>query len=171
MLKKIILISLLGLFTACTGKVTHDYHPQTPEERRENDMKSIVTGSDEPIVLFGGKKKSGGNNNASGMAGSYLWRASLECISFMPLVSSDSNGGAILTDWYSNPQTPNERFKFNIIILNSELEISSIKVTAFKQVYSNGKWHSAKVSKELSQGIEDKILKKAISLKVKAAEK
>ena len=37
---------------------------------------------------------------------SYLWRASLEAVSFMPLLQTDSNGGVIVTDWYSNPNNP-----------------------------------------------------------------
>ena len=40
---------------------------------------------------------------------SYLWRASLDTLSFMPLVQTDSNGGVIVTDWYANPNTPTER--------------------------------------------------------------
>jgi hypothetical protein len=40
---------------------------------------------------------------------SYLWRASLDTLSFMPLLQSDSNGGVIITDWYANPNAPTER--------------------------------------------------------------
>ena len=115
MLRILSMITLLWLLSACSGDVTHDYHPQTAEEHREDDMKSIVTKSDEPIIIYGGKSKSGGGEG-SGVAGSYLWRAALESISFMPLASSDSHGGTIITDWYSSPSTPNERFKFNILI-------------------------------------------------------
>ena len=45
---------------------------------------------------------------------SYLWRASLDALSFMPLTQTDSNGGVILTDWYVNPQNPGERVKINV---------------------------------------------------------
>ena len=37
---------------------------------------------------------------------SYLWRASLDTLSFMPLLQTDSAGGVIVTDWYVNPQSP-----------------------------------------------------------------
>ncbi len=169
MLRILSTIALLWLLSACNGQVTQDYHPQTAEEQREDDMKSIVTKSDEPIVIYGGKNKSGGSEG-SGVAGSYLWRAALESISFMPLASSDSHGGTIITDWYSSPSTPNERFKFNILILSSDLQISSIKVNAFRQVYAGGQWKSVEVSKELPRNIEDNILRKAISLRVKSTE-
>ena len=48
---------------------------------------------------------------------SYLWRASLDALSFMPLVQTDSAGGVIVTDWYVNPQSPAERVKLTISIL------------------------------------------------------
>src|SRR6185312_1833780 len=34
---------------------------------------------------------------------SYLWRASLDTLAFMPLASADPYGGVIITDWYVNP--------------------------------------------------------------------
>ncbi len=175
---KILLTALLfSVVTACAvpknsiDRSRETYHPQTAEDRRENDMKSIFTSSDEPLVLFGGKKKSSGENGSgsgSGFAGTYLWRATLESISFMPLASIDSNGGSIITDWYQAPNS-NEKLKFNIFILSSELQVNSIKVTAFRQVQSNGVWRSSEVNKELSRTIEDNILKKAIALKASQA--
>ena len=52
---------------------------------------------------------------------SYLWRASLETLSFMPLAQADSSGGVIVTDWYSHPQNPNERVKLSVSILDQDL--------------------------------------------------
>ncbi len=49
---------------------------------------------------------------------SYLWRASLDTLSFMPLLQTDSNGGVIVTDWYVNPQVPTERMKVTVSILD-----------------------------------------------------
>ncbi|MGC3832808.1 DUF3576 domain-containing protein, partial [Pseudomonas aeruginosa] len=37
---------------------------------------------------------------------SYLWRASLDALSFMPLLQADSAGGVVITDWYANPSNP-----------------------------------------------------------------
>ena len=50
----------------------------------------------------------------------YLWRASLDTIAFMPIAPVDSNGGVIVTDWYVNPATPNERIKVTIAILDTD---------------------------------------------------
>ena len=172
MFKSFSIIAVFILLAACNGKVERnykDYHPQTSEERRDSRMSSIITKSDEPIVIYGGKKSSS-EIGGTGIANSYLWKAALESIAFMPLSSSDSNGGTILTDWYSAPETPNEKFKFNIIILGPELQINSIRVTAFKQVLTaSGQWRSVEASKSLARDIEDNILKKAITLKARAA--
>lgn len=171
MIRILSLVLLLGIVTACNGKIERgnaEYSPQTAEDRRENDMKSLITKSNDPIVIYGGKKSSE-SGGGTGFSGGYLWRAALDSISFMPLISVDSNSGVILTDWYASPKTPNEKFKFNILVLNSELQISSIKVNAFRQVQSvSGQWKSAEVSRELIRTVEDNILKRAIALKAKA---
>ena len=163
-------IALLLAISACGGKNSRtyeDYHPGTAEDRREARMGSLITGSQESIVIYGDNKIGG--NKGSGFVTSYMWKAAVESISFMPLVSSDSNGGIILTDWYSAPESSNEKFKFTIIISSTEVQLTSVKVIAFKQVLRGGSWHSVNASKELSRDIEDKILQKAIILKASSA--
>src|SRR3990167_9588100 len=49
----------------------------------------------------------------------YLWRASLDTLSFLPLASADPYGGVIITDWFVNPEQPAERFKATVYILDS----------------------------------------------------
>lgn len=175
MLRKLGLFILLSFLSSCSGQVERnykDYHPQVGEDLRNSKMRSVVTKTDESIVIYGSKKGSSDNGVGTGMAGSYLWRAALEGISFMPLISSDSNGGAIITDWYSSPESPNEKFKFNIFVLNTELQINSIKVVAFKQVRNGaGQWNMVSVNKDLARNMEDDILKKAIALRAKSSPK
>ena len=43
----------------------------------------------------------------------YLWKATIETISFMPIASADPFSGIIVTDWYS-ANNPSERCKLNI---------------------------------------------------------
>ena len=38
----------------------------------------------------------------------YLWRAAIDTVSFAPLLQADANTGVIITDWYTNPQSPGE---------------------------------------------------------------
>ena len=96
---------------------------------------------------------------------SYLWRASLETLSFMPLTQADSNGGVIVTDWYSNPSNPNERMKVSVSILDQDLRADALRVAADRQVMANGAWIAAPVQAATVQKLEDIILTKARDLR------
>jgi len=96
---------------------------------------------------------------------SYLWRASLDVLSFMPLVQTDSNGGVIVTDWYVNPTSPNERMKVTVSILDKDLRSDALRVAASRQVNQNGQWVEAPVKAATVQGLEDVILTKARDLR------
>ena len=96
---------------------------------------------------------------------SYLWRASLDALGFMPLLQTDSNGGVIVTDWYVNPQAPNERMKVTVTILDRDLRADALRVTAQRQVNQNGNWVSAPVLAATVQRLEDVILTHARDLR------
>lgn len=95
----------------------------------------------------------------------YLWRASLDTLSFMPLLQTDSNGGVIVTDWYVNPQTPAERMKVTVSILDQDLRADALRVAALREVNQNGQWVSAPVQASTTQKLEDIILTKARDLR------
>ncbi len=92
---------------------------------------------------------------------SYLWRASLETLSFMPLTQADSAGGVIVTDWYANPASPEERVKVSVSILDSDLRADALRVAASRQVLQSGVWVEAPVQAATVQRLEDIILTKA----------
>ncbi|MEP7221314.1 MAG: DUF3576 domain-containing protein [Novosphingobium sp.] len=96
---------------------------------------------------------------------SYLWRASLEALSFMPLVQTDSSGGVIVTDWYTNPRNPGERVKVTVTILDQDLRADALRVAASRQVAQNGGWVDAPVQAATVQKLEDIILTKARDLR------
>ena len=117
------------------------------------------------INLFGGDKK--GEAGATGMTvNSYLWRASLDTVSFMPLASADPFGGVILTDWYEPPQSPNERFKMNVFILDRELRSDAVKVKLFRQVKKGSTWRDSQASEETALKLEETILTRARQARV-----
>ncbi|MGI9376054.1 MAG: DUF3576 domain-containing protein [Tsuneonella suprasediminis] len=99
---------------------------------------------------------------------SYLWRAALETVSFAPLLQADSNGGVIVTDWYSNPQNPGERVKVTVSILDQDLRADAIRVAASREVNQNGAWVDAPVQAATVQKLEDIILTKARELRRQA---
>jgi hypothetical protein len=98
----------------------------------------------------------------------YLWRATLDTLAFMPLVSADPFGGVIITDWYSPPATPNERFKANAYILGQQMSADALRVTVFHQVQQGGQWTDAPVDPETVSGLEDRILARAADLRAAA---
>jgi len=95
----------------------------------------------------------------------YLWRASLETLSFMPLIQTDSNGGVLVTDWYTNPRNPGERVKVTVSILDQDLRADALRVAASRQVQSSGQWVDAPVQAATVQKLEDIILTKARDLR------
>ena len=95
----------------------------------------------------------------------YLWRASLDTLSFMPMVQTDSNGGVIVTDWYANPNSPNERMKLTVSILDQDLRADALRVAASRQVSQGGQWIDAPVQAATVQKLEEVILTKARDLR------
>ena len=96
---------------------------------------------------------------------SYLWRAALDTVSFMPLVQTDSNGGVIVTDWYANPNSPGERMKLTVTILDQDLRADALRVAASRQVQQGGGWIDVPVQAATVQKLEDIILTKARDLR------
>lgn len=95
----------------------------------------------------------------------YLWRAALETIGFMPLAQVDSNGGVIITDWYSSPQSANERVKVTVTVLDTELRADALRVTALRQQLGPSGWVEAPVRAGTVQRLEETILAKARDLR------
>ncbi|HEX5181930.1 MAG TPA: DUF3576 domain-containing protein [Allosphingosinicella sp.] len=95
----------------------------------------------------------------------YLWRASLDTLSFAPMAQVDSNGGVIVTDWYTNPNSPNERVKVTATILDRDLRADALRVAASRQVLTNGIWIDAPVAAATVQRLEDIILTRARDLR------
>jgi len=91
----------------------------------------------------------------------FLWRASLETLNFMPMSQLDPFGGVIVTDWYASPQAPDERFKANVYILDTNLRADALKVSIFKQVRSASGWNDATVDADTARKIENSILTEA----------
>jgi uncharacterized protein DUF3576 len=131
----------------------------------------------EPDTVFGpgGLTVGGGqtptNSESAGTGGigvnSFLWRASLDTVSFMPLVSADPFGGVIITDWYSPPQSPDERFKVNVYILGRALRADGIRASVFRQQHdAAGGWVDAQVAPNTGTDLENAILTRARQMRI-----
>jgi hypothetical protein len=100
----------------------------------------------------------------------YLWRAALDTLKFMPISSADPWGGAILTDWYANPEKPDERFKVTVYILDTRLRADGVSAAVFKEQMVNGSWTTAPVSGDTTVAIENAILARARELRLSSLE-
>jgi hypothetical protein len=128
-------------------------------------------------AIFGDSKSGNGGGGGGGGAAigvnAYLWRATLDTVSFMPLASADPFGGVIITDWYSPPDRPNERFKVNIFILGRELRADGVRASVFRQTRdpAGGQWVDAAVDQKTGTDLENAILTRARQMRLSTASK
>jgi hypothetical protein len=121
-----------------------------------------------PGGLFGSKAGKKENEGTGVAVNAFLWRASLDTINFIPLVSADPFGGVIITDWYTPAEQPNERMKVQITILDRELRADGVRVAVFKQQTGpkGGGWVDAQVDPRTNIDIENAILTRARQLRI-----
>lgn len=152
------------VLSACEGA---SRGPATPIETDELDRIRDESGG----KLFGDIELFGPEDDEPQNAGigvnGFLWRASLDTVSFLPLSSADPFGGVIITDWYAPPETPDERFKATVFILGRELRSDGIQVSLFRQTRGeDGGWRDAVVSEDTATRLENAILTRARELRI-----
>jgi hypothetical protein len=162
-------VVLAGVVSACGTEGVQEY-PTDPSKR--NLPQGGFFSEEGGITLFDSERQRPGEEGGSGGIGvnAYLWRATLDTISFMPVASADAFGGVIITDWHSTPEAPNERFKMNVYILGRALRADGVKVAVFRQVQDAGGWRDAGLPAETGAKIEDAILTKARQLRAETTE-
>ena len=96
-----------------------------------------------------------------------LWRASLDTIDFMPLVSVNYSGGIIVTDWYAaDPSLSGESVKISIRFLTNEVRADALEIKVFNRKCNNVSNCIVKeLDDELGPEIKKQILKKASQYK------
>lgn len=175
-LRRPALSAALVLSLAACG--TPDPEPDTdiqiglPDPGARNIPESSVFGGDGGVSLFGNAERDTGPVDGGGIGvNSFLWRASLDTIAFMPLDGTpDPFGGVIITDWWSPAGSPAERFKANVFILGRELRSDGIRVALFRQQRDDtGQWTDGDVEPGAVRALEDAILARARELRVTAA--
>ena len=136
--------------------------------------KSYVYGKDQggwfSFLSSGPSPETAETETKSGIGvNGFLWRASLDTISFMPLASADPFGGVIITEWYSAADTPDERVKVTIYILDRRLRADGVRVSVFKQVRQGDQWLDAPVAADTAPKIENAILTRARQMHIDVA--
>lgn len=134
-----------------------------------------LSGHQDGLLVLGTDRSRNRERDGGGAEGSslgvnaYLWRATLDTLSFMPLASADPFGGVIITDWYSPPAAPGERFRATAYILGRQLRSDGVRVSVFRQEMRNGTWVDAPVANATTTELEDKVLARARELRSQSA--
>lgn len=161
-----IVASLLAL-SACGSSQPTTAAINNPETQTLPGAMAANSGGS--LFTFGkGTSGNAANQATQIQVNAYLWRATLNTLSFMPLVSADPFGGVIITDWYIPPATPTERFKVNAYILSKQMTANAIQVSVFHQVQQNGEWVDSPADPSTASGLEDRILAEAADLQAEA---
>lgn len=165
----------LGLTGCGGGNTVDEKRSGDANDRNRRDLNQGLGGRHQedgslfgPGGMFGSKPKQKDDSGTGVAVNAYLWRASLDTINFIPLVSADPFGGVIITDWYTPAETPNERMKVQVTILDRELRADGVRVSVFKQQTApkGGNWVDAQVDPRTQIDIENAILTRARQLRI-----
>ena len=99
---------------------------------------------------------------------SYLWQAALDTFSFLPVEKADPFGGVVISGWYSPPNSPNERMKVTIYIMDRALRADGLKVKVFRQIRIGAEWQYVQANPDIGRQLEDAILSRARQLRLDA---
>ncbi len=165
-------ILLAGFLAACGGQdVSYEGVEDTistPQGRFEPDIddpdRETIFGSGGINALLSGSasERPGGGLGVN----AFLWRASLDTLAFLPPLSADPFGGVIIYDWYRPPESPEERLKVAVYILDTRLTASALRVAVNRQVQGTDGWQDAAASDDTATALENAILTKARLLRI-----
>jgi hypothetical protein len=159
----VVAIALLPVLAACGMDMSPRSADVRTDEERERDEVGRLFG--DALTFSTAPRGSRSTGPASISVNSDLWQATLDTVSFMPIDQADPFGGVILTDWYSPPESPDERIRINVAILDSTLRSDAIRVGTLRQVRSAGGWADAEVDPATARRLENAILERALQLR------
>ena len=96
----------------------------------------------------------------------FLWRASLDTVSFIPLDIVDPIGGVITTQWYEDTNNSSERIKLTIYVKDRRLRADGISVNIFREIKLEEGWAKAETNPDTARLVEASILTKARELRI-----
>lgn len=156
---------LAGVIGCSSSNLSDETDNDTLDKEHRRDAKLGTLFGDDALV-WGGKQSTQEGGGSIGV-NHYLWRASLDTLSFMPLRSADPFGGVIMSEWYTAPESPNERFKVDILILDRQLRANGVRVSVHKQIRAQKEeWKDKPVDPQTNKRFEDAILTRARQLKI-----
>ena len=136
---------------------------------RADEMVSTSTDSGRSglFPLFGGSDEEEEMANTPQLGvNSFLWRATLDTLNFMPLSSADPIGGVVISDWYAPPERPDEHMKVTVYILDRRLRADAVRVAVFRQIRGANGWADAQTNPDTGIRLENAILSRARELRL-----
>ncbi|MDX2028412.1 MAG: DUF3576 domain-containing protein [Alphaproteobacteria bacterium] len=159
--------ALLALLSGCSSLGLESDATYNDKDREKLYKHGSLVSEEGGTNLLGGDDKAKALENSGIGVNGFLWRATLDTISFMPISSADPFGGVIITDWYSTPETPGERTKLNVYIRDRDLRADGVKVVVFRQTKeSNGDWIDAAIAPTTGGSLENAILTRARQIRM-----
>ena len=150
----VLLASIAILLAACGGN-------------RAEEMVSTSTDSGRSWFWpFGGGDDEETSKQPQLGVNSFLWRATLDTINFMPLASADPIGGVVISDWYAAPERPDEHMKVTVYILDRRLRADAVRVAVFRQTRGANGWADAQTNPDTGIRLENAILARARELRL-----
>ena len=125
----VFLFSLLISLSSCGGKLPGGDARKFPPNPDERVRKNIEEGRGFRLLTGDGAK----GGTASFATANAMWRASLDVLDFMPLLTADYGGGIIITDWYNSSEEDNSSIKISIRFLSNEIRSDAMKIQIFKK--------------------------------------
>ncbi|MEN0076070.1 MAG: DUF3576 domain-containing protein [Paracraurococcus sp.] len=164
---------MLPLLAACGDANQRLVNNDEYGDYRNGRARNRPQGASAGLVVFGVDKDREAREAAASGTGlsvnAYLWRATLDTLSFMPLASADPFGGTIITDWYTPPGSGGERFRAQAYVLGRQLRSDGVRVQVFRQSLDRGQWVDSPVSTATNSEMEDKVLARARELRSQSA--
>ena len=161
MFKKVVIILFIPLFLvlANCNKNVKEAGLGAEEKRRKN----IEEGRG--VSLKGIVGNRGGSTNYEFSSSNPMWRASLETLDFLPLITVDYSGGVIITDWYSD-NSASDSIKITVRFLSNEIRSDSLKIIVHKKVCKTSSNCTTNISQSnlIKDELRSTILRKAALL-------
>ena len=168
---KILTVVLIFVFSTSCNVYKYTPAKDTPTKGSERARKNVEEGRG---ISAGNVFNRSKGTNYEFSTSNPMWRASLELLDFLPLVTVDYSGGIIITDWYSGESSKeNESIKIAVRFLSNDVRADSLKIIVHKKKCSIDKNCGMKLLKKskISDELRVAILKKAALLEKESKSK
>ena len=143
-----------GLLTSC---IKNEIDPVTGKKKiyEQNVEKRARAAAGDGVIVGGSRQVEYEFSTANP-----IWRATLEILEDIPIVTANYAGGLIATDWY-NASNSADSIKIQVVFNDNKLSVSSFDVKGFKKTCDEKlNCKISNTNQKFNRSIKDKILQK-----------